>query len=70
MVNETNTHYTLIRLYQLLPTFNLLSCLRILINIALKTLNTCHMPWHDFGCIGNIMGNKTKIEFNNINHFF
>ena len=23
------------------------------------------MPWHDFGCIGNIMGNKTKIEFNN-----
>ena len=23
------------------------------------------MPWHDFVRIGNIMGNKTKIEFNN-----
>ena len=25
------------------------------------------MPWHDFGSIWNIMGNKTKIEFKKIN---
>ena len=23
------------------------------------------MPWHDFGCIGNIMEKRKKLEFNN-----